>query len=277
MKYYLKDIFPRLSKYSATLDQTAFLVDKPWVVNSSDDQPFQKLIFRRDGRVHLSSDGNLMDGKWEYLPEAQALIIDYGTNKKLYRHEFLDEAVLALKIDGRKTDSDKDFFVLGNEKFISDGDSIRYLKNKYYSKYSAIPGRIEKGNKPYTEPIKTEYGSPGHKLPPKKPALEDGFHTLEGGTKKILVRNGKQVKTLHKRTYDGNISIWQDYNIPQAGNVVLNVDSGTFKIQIKGEHYKISVNNGKIRYVYNVSLKNSILVSITFILILWALSVLIIN
>jgi len=78
MKYYLKDIFPRFSKYRATLDQTAFLVDKPWVVNSSDDQPFQKLIFRRDGRVHLAIDGNLKDGKWEYLPDAQALIIDYG-------------------------------------------------------------------------------------------------------------------------------------------------------------------------------------------------------
>lgn len=86
MKYYLEDIIPRIKKYSTTLDQSAFLVDKPWVVSSGNSGQHEKLIFRRDGRVHLSSDGNVTDGHWEYLPEAQSLLIEYGNNKILYRH-----------------------------------------------------------------------------------------------------------------------------------------------------------------------------------------------
>ena len=68
MTHHLRDLLPRLKKYSAELDQASFLVDKPWVVSHDKNAPFQKLIFRRDGRVHLSNEGNLTDGKWEYLP-----------------------------------------------------------------------------------------------------------------------------------------------------------------------------------------------------------------
>jgi len=53
MKYYLKDILPSLKKYSASLDQSAFLVDKPWVVANKEGK-YEKLIFRKDGRVHLN-------------------------------------------------------------------------------------------------------------------------------------------------------------------------------------------------------------------------------
>ncbi|AXJ02495.1 hypothetical protein CYPRO_3262 [Cyclonatronum proteinivorum] len=86
MTHHLRDLLPRLKKYSAELDHASFLVDKPWVVSHDKNAPFQKLIFRRDGRVHLSNEGDVIDGKWEYLPEAKALIIDYGNSKKLFRH-----------------------------------------------------------------------------------------------------------------------------------------------------------------------------------------------
>lgn len=131
MKYYLTDILPRIKKHSTTLDQTAFLVDKPWVV-CEQDGGFQKIIFRRDGRVHLSNDGNVTDGTWEYLPEAQSMLIDYGNGvKKLYRHQFMDDAVLALKIDGRLSTNESDYFLLANEQIVDKLDVRKYLEDKY--------------------------------------------------------------------------------------------------------------------------------------------------
>lgn len=131
MKYYLANIIPRLKKYSANLDQSAFLVDKPWVVSTDNDTEYEKLIFRPDGRVHLSSNGNVSDGHWEYLPDAELLLIDYGNQKKLYRRQFLDEAILVLKIDTQSTTDN--FFVLINENLIPDLNVDRYLKEKYLS------------------------------------------------------------------------------------------------------------------------------------------------
>jgi len=131
MKYYLTDILPRIKKHSTTLDQTAFLVDKPWVV-SEQEGGFQKIIFRRDGRVHLSNDGNVTDGTWEYLPEAQSMLIDYGNGvKKLYGHQFMDEAVIALKIDGRLSNNESDYFLLANEQIVDKLDVRKYLEDKY--------------------------------------------------------------------------------------------------------------------------------------------------
>ena len=139
MKYYLTEIIPRLKKYSASLDQSALLVDKPWVVSSS-EEAFEKLIFRSDGRVHLSRDGEVTDGKWEYLPEAQSLLIDYGNRKRLYRHQYLDEAVLALKIDS-KISSDDDFYLLVDEKKVPDCNAKAYLENKLINKVEGATAR----------------------------------------------------------------------------------------------------------------------------------------
>jgi len=133
MKYYLSDLLPRIKKFSASLDQTAILVDKPWVVCDNEDG-FQKLIFRRDGSLLLSENGSVSDGKWEYLPEAQSMLIDYGKGiKKLYRHQFMDEAVLALKIDGPRINASSDYFLLANENIIPDLNAKAFLKEKYLS------------------------------------------------------------------------------------------------------------------------------------------------
>ncbi|MCC5943098.1 MAG: hypothetical protein JJU37_16250 [Balneolaceae bacterium] len=136
MKYYLKDILPRLKKHSASLDQSAFLVDKPWVVNNTDGK-FEKLIFKRNGSVILSINGDVTIGKWEYLPEAQSLLIDYGNKKKLYRHQYLDEAVLALKIDGLDKNDDS-YYLLANENVVKDHNAKRYLISRFKEPYKQL-------------------------------------------------------------------------------------------------------------------------------------------
>lgn len=128
MKLFLKDILPNLKKYSASLDQTSLLVDKPWVVANSKEN-FEKLIFKRNGELYMSSNGDVTKGNWEYFPEANSMLIEYGSVKKLYQHQYLDEAVLALKLDGNKN-SDDNYFLLANENIVADLDVKRYLEKK---------------------------------------------------------------------------------------------------------------------------------------------------
>ena len=135
MKYFLASILPRLKKVSASLDQSALLVDKPWVVYSEEvdnEDPTKKLIFREDGRLHVSIEGEVHDGSWEYLPEADAVLIEQRGQKRLYKHAYLDEAVLALKKD--TSSESTEYYVLADENRVPDGDAVGYLTGKFDNK-----------------------------------------------------------------------------------------------------------------------------------------------
>ena len=125
-------------------------------MGSLNNESYEKLIFRRDGRVHISSKGNVTDGEWEYLPEAKGLLIDYGDQKKLYQLQFLDEAVLALKVDGVSEDSD--YFLLANQNVIPDLDINKYLWYKYIRDNSEEPDQLDdKTRLQYEGKEKVEY------------------------------------------------------------------------------------------------------------------------
>lgn len=131
MKYYLKDLLPRIKKYSAELDQISLITDKPWVISGQGDG-FQKLIFRKDNRLHLSINGIVTNGTWEYLAEAKSILIDFGKGDiKLYRHQFMDEAIVAMKLDGSKPSEISDWLLLVNENLVPDLDAERFLQTKY--------------------------------------------------------------------------------------------------------------------------------------------------
>lgn len=132
MKHFLANILPRLKKVSASLDQSALLVDKPWVVSPVEDasqEPTQKLIFREDGRLHVSVEGEIHDGSWEYLPGANAVLIEQRGQKRLYKHAYLDKAVLALVKD--TTTQHDEYYLLADENLVPDGDVVRYLTEKF--------------------------------------------------------------------------------------------------------------------------------------------------
>ena len=282
MKYYLKDILNRLQKYSASLDQSSFLIDKPWVV-SSDDSAYQKLIFRKDGRVHLSKDGNLTDGKWEYLPEAQALIIDYGDNKKLYRHQFLDEAVLALKIDGRK-DDDSDFFLLANETLVPDANAKEYLHNKYLSGQSDKSHNLDEGTK-----VERRFLQDGTKIEIRIPAgsyreipyynneiLKDGEYILQGGGKKLIVESGYIVEELTKNDYPDNITIWQSISEPRIGDQIYGTTDNTIIIKDKyDDRVRLQIKDNYITDLTNLTLNYKITAAIFLVFIVFVVVILV--
>jgi len=272
MKYFLSDIIPRLKKFSATLDQSAFLVDKPWVVSNGSGS-LDKLIFRRDGRVHLSSDGTVRDGTWEYLPEAQSLLIDYGDIKKLYRHQYLDQAVLALKQDGFS--SDDAYFLLANENVIPDCDAKKYLRDKYFAENNIEIKLLENGEEIVVEsPRDSAYQRAlinGVRVP-------DGNYLVKGNRERIIVENGNIVKTIWKTDYPGEIVIWQANYDPSRGDLVDGFTDGSLVIKSHIK-YKLEVKDGRVSKAVNITERNIILFMIIFILlliILWVFNLLVI-
>lgn len=140
MKLYLQDIINRLAQFSEKLDNTTLFIDKPWVLIDSNSD-YHKYIFKRNGELVMSLNGQVQVGKWEYLTAAKSILIDRIKDKVLLNQSFFDSAVMVLKIDG----SNNQLFVLANETIIPDLDVKKYLQSLTYRKFNVITGRLENG------------------------------------------------------------------------------------------------------------------------------------
>ncbi|THU38366.1 hypothetical protein FAM09_16970 [Niastella caeni] len=123
MHNYLQNLLPRLIQFSQSLEKKEMLVDQPWIYtgNYPDKQQF---IFRRDGRLIQSVNGNVETGTWEYIAAAQSLLIQSSSINLLFNLAFFDKGVLLLKKDGSKETP----WALANENIIPDLDVEKYLK-----------------------------------------------------------------------------------------------------------------------------------------------------
>ena len=130
MKVYLQNLLARLSEFSSTLDKKENFIDIPWVI-IDEESNHQKIIFKRDGNLIMSLEGKVTIGKWEYLPYAKSLLLDRVKDKILLNQAFVNQAVMALKLDG----SSNDYMLLANEILIPDLDILNYLKHIYYDQY----------------------------------------------------------------------------------------------------------------------------------------------
>jgi len=124
MKDILKYYVSLFSNATQSLKKKAIFIEKPWAL-IDDDGEIQKLIFKKDGGLVLSKNGKVIEGKWEYFPEAKSLLVDRGHDKLLLNEQFIDENVLILKKDG----TDNDFFGLANENTLRDYNIPKYLNN----------------------------------------------------------------------------------------------------------------------------------------------------
>jgi hypothetical protein len=140
MKDYLQNLLPRIRQYSESLDKIELFIDKPWVILDEDNNQ-QKYIFRRNGELIMSLNGQATTGKWEYISAAKCLLIDRIKDKILLNQDFVDPAVMVLKMDGRK---DKPF-LMANEQLIPGLNIEKYLLKLYYKKNAIEPKRLESG------------------------------------------------------------------------------------------------------------------------------------
>jgi hypothetical protein len=132
MRTFLLDIIPRIQRYSQKLDNLAVLTNKHWVV--IDEELNSKIVFifrEKENQLLISENGKIEKGTWEYLGN-NSLMIDRKDGCYLFKHGFIDDTVLALKIDGK----DEYALLVNENKFDERLNSltaiIEFLRENYH-------------------------------------------------------------------------------------------------------------------------------------------------
>jgi len=76
------------------------LTNKNWVLLS--DEADKKVVYifsDKDNLLRIAENGRIRKGKWDYLGN-NSLELDVDNEPMLFKHAFLDEQLLALKLDG---------------------------------------------------------------------------------------------------------------------------------------------------------------------------------
>lgn len=250
MKLYLTNLIQRLKEFSANLDKIELFVDVPWVI-VDDDLNQQKYIFKRDGRIIMSLNGQVSIGKWELLSAARSILIDRIQDKILLNQNFIDPAVMILKKDGFKDEN----LILANEILIPDLNVTEYLKQLYYQKNRIELKRLKNGDLLEIHNYKNELSN--NKVSFEDDRVPDGIYELEDSDKKFIVNNGQIVKIYNNYPFETNkgiILVEKEYNPTslylsnnQIGNFVfqnnLPAPDGKYRLAFM-EH--IWVENGRI-------------------------------
>ena len=102
MKTYLLDIIPKIQRYSQKLDDLTVLLNKHWVIFNENSIDKTVFIFReKENQLLISNNGKIEKGTWDYLGN-NSLLIDRESGSYLFKHGFIDDCVLALKVDGKE-------------------------------------------------------------------------------------------------------------------------------------------------------------------------------
>ncbi len=245
MKYYLSNLIPRVSRYSQDLDKKEIFVDVPWVI-VDEQQNQQKYIFKRNGELLMSLNGQVTIGKWEYLSAAKSLLTDRIADKILLNQNFIDSAVMVLKKDGLKDEN----LVLANEKLLPDLDVVWYLKNLFYQKNNIRVSLLKSGET--LEFNNFEEFINGNKVTIDGDPVPDRIVELAKSERKLVIKNSKIVKILVKEIYDtnhGKLTIEHEENSsPSKGDFVYTEDNilapnGKYRL---GFMKHITIENGRI-------------------------------
>ncbi|MCF2446318.1 hypothetical protein L0657_20335 [Dyadobacter sp. CY345] len=101
MLYYLFDIIPKIQIFSKKLDDISLLINQHWVsINETNNKTV--FIFRSNEQLLISENGMIERAKWEYIG-SNSLIVDQQSGSFLFKHGFLDDTILALKVDGTES------------------------------------------------------------------------------------------------------------------------------------------------------------------------------
>lgn len=133
MKTFLLDIIPKIQRFSLKLDNLTVLTNKHWVV--IDEELKRKVVFifrEKDSQLLIAENGKIEKGTWEYLGN-NSLLIDRSDGSYLFKHGFIDDNVLALKVDGKE-----EYALLVNEhkfdkKINSLTATLKFLNDTYSS------------------------------------------------------------------------------------------------------------------------------------------------
>lgn len=244
MNLYISNLIPRLKQFSENLDKKEIFVEIPWVI-VDDNLNQQKYIFKRNGDLVMSLNGQVSIGKWEYLSAARSLLIDRLQDKILLNQNFISPTVMILKKDGFKDEN----MILANEILLPDLNVADYLKNLYYDKNNIVVIKIETGE--YLELYQYHGWINGNKVTIEGEPIPDGFVQLAKSKRKCVIKDSKIVKVLIKEAYDtnkGKIVVEQEESKnPSKGDFVFQSETaapdGKYRL---GFMRHIVVENGRI-------------------------------
>ena len=138
MKTFVTDIIPRIRKYSQQLDNLTLLTKQHWVLIDEIGRSKNVYIFRPNSELLIARDGVVEKSKWEYLGN-NSILIDTHNNSYLFRHGFLDENILALKVDSK----DEYAFFINETRFSQEINTIDRVSNFLMENYiHALPGQV---------------------------------------------------------------------------------------------------------------------------------------
>lgn len=145
METNLSLLIPRISSLSQKFDNTSLILSHHWVLVDEINSKKKLYIFRNNKELIISEDGLVDIASWRYLGK-NTLLIENEKEKKLYRHGFFDQNLIAIKI---RDDQNYSFFV-NEEKFDqglnSENEILKYFYNKYLNNetYKKITRRKRK-------------------------------------------------------------------------------------------------------------------------------------
>src|SRR5690606_17678882 len=197
---------------SLSLDKTSLLINKPWTLVDSDNE-IQKLIFKKNKELVISKNGQAIVGQWDYFPEAKSLLIDRGKDKILCNEAYIDEGILALKLDGTQSD----FFILANQNLIPNLDAYGYLMRKRAIHLNIRQVKLLSGEVIEIFRNYDNYNQIGDFVSMDFQNVDDGIYpfTFDGLKQKFVVANSRIISTLTEvkyKTKNGENLIIQQYN-----------------------------------------------------------------
>jgi hypothetical protein len=135
MATYLQSLVQRLKQHSKSLSDTAGFTEIPWAF-IDDTGTRVTYIFRRQGDILVSRQGEVTRGNWEYLPQIQSLLIQAQGKEHIYNQALLlDSSIMVLRKDGTE-----ELFALANPDKIADLDILGYLES-FEQKAIKSPGK----------------------------------------------------------------------------------------------------------------------------------------
>jgi hypothetical protein len=173
-------------------------------------------IFRSNSELLISYNGRVDKAKWEYLGN-NSLLIDEKEESYLFRHGFLDENVLALKVDSKN-----EYAFLVNE-------------NMYDTQLNSIKRIADFLSRKYLEPINTN-GSKNRVgiSSPKKLQNEESQNTLV-----LLTDKGRlDIRTNLNAGYTKNDIVFLDGVLAPDGKYVYGWPSWISYIVLKDGRIK---------------------------------------
>ena len=150
MRTFILDIIPKIQKFSKKLDSISVLTNKHWIYLNEESESRITYIFReKENQLLISENGIIEKANWEYLGN-NSLIIDTKSGSYLYKHGFVDDKILALKIDGKE-----EYAILVNEEIFENNLKTiqifeKFLKTNYSTELN--PKKVEIANVLRIEP-----------------------------------------------------------------------------------------------------------------------------